>query len=43
MRVLTICEHPDPRSFCRRRVVSMMRCRDRCDEQFSFEVVRRAR
>jgi hypothetical protein len=43
MKVLTICEHPDPRSFCRRRVGPMKRCRYRCDEQFSFEVVRRAR
>ena len=43
MKVLTISAHPHPRSFCRRRVAPMMQCRDQRDEQFSFEVVRRAR
>jgi hypothetical protein len=43
MKILTIHERPQPRSFCRRRVAPMNRCSDQCDEQFSFEVVRRAR
>jgi hypothetical protein len=43
MRVLTISAHPHPRSFCRRRVAPIKRCRDERDEQLSFAVVRRAR
>jgi hypothetical protein len=43
MKVPTISAHPHPRSYCRRRVAPLMQCRGQRDEQFGFEVVRRAR